>query len=778
MSQFMGIDQEIRQYEIGEAGRSIDRDLNYNEYIEVYSTTSAVGITNDSTISNINLFFDTFNNSYNGLGDVKYGVFTSPQLIDDNEDQIPIVLPLYKISGGNAFGFYTDFESNVSAGDSLLLGDSINFLNFDAERRYNVPFRYTNQIGRLDTMLVSLHNNLVFPESTFDQEAEIGNAFPEFLKPYSNQVVSGNFYVKKDNLERLKLTLLYHVLPKDVNDVVIGEKLVTHNGYFIDEANTLKLVTFNDDGLFTNRDKNSKFSNSVTLNLTIDTNNQYIQVNNDLSNVTRYAIVDEQGYPYIMVNGNNPRIVFNFLNKRSNVNYRYFDFIHTEEPLLDEFTFDDEMYVYKKQIEKSGGLSNEISFDDDVNISFFEFQFETSGELTDILIFDDDIYTSFVKFKFVNLSFSDVLTFNDNVSFSNLEFQFEQDSFNDSLTFSDDIDTDFVKFQFETSPPLTDSFTFSDSVLGQKNNITYTKPQLSITSIGLTTATISVSQNNGLSLRAYYRLNNNDVRYDIDPYITVLGDGTPNNINLSNLTAGTSYTLYVQLYSTFGENNSGVEPESFTTSSPDRTISPDVLSVVPSQNSVSFVLNNNDSSTAIIYFGVGTTETYSGSREVAGRGLSPTITVSGLSPGTDYNIYAEAQASGELRSIEEDPTPFTTTQNTYTISGLLDLIDDDSQSVPILSVTVTATSATYNETSQTSINDLSYTTIDDSVPEETYSVQLNTVQSFVFNNKTWNFFDYVVNGVSYGGLNNRNIIVSGINQDTQIIYRYSSFGGF
>jgi hypothetical protein len=203
-----------------------------------------------------------------------------------------------------------------------------------------------------------------------------------------------------------------------------------------------------------------------------------------------------------------------------------------------------------------------------------------------------------------------------------------------------------------------------------------------------------------------------------------------------------------------------------------------VLNVVPTQNSVSFVLDNKDNATATIFYGVGTSEVYTNSIVVVGGGLSPTLTVSGLQSGTSYNIYAEAQADGKLRSVEVNPTPFTTLEGTYTVSGFLDAASQPGVGDPSLSVTITVTSATYNETSQTNINNLGFVTIDDSVPEETYSLQLNTVQSFVFGGVTYTFLFYRVNNTQYGSNTNRSITVTGINQNTQIEYIYTTFGGF
>ena len=346
MSQFMGIDQEIRQFEVGERGRTIDRDLNYNEYVEIYSVNDNTVNTqnNTKTLINPDIILNSFNQSYPGLLFTKYAIMKSPQLVDeDTEEQIEVLMPIYKVSGGNAFGFYMDFETNTSGGDQLVQGDNDSWFNFEALRRYNLPFKYTDKIGRLDTINLRLFRQ-GFLEGTFEEEAEFGNQLPVFSKDSSAYFVDveGDFYVKKDNRERLKFTLLYHLLPKSVGDVVIGQKLATHNPYFLEENIPLNLRLWTSDKLFTVRDNNTKLTDQDTLitspDITIDFANNYVEVNNSLVGVKAWAITDGDGYPLIMVNSNNKRLVFEYNNKRSNVRYNIYG-LELFQPIEDELSF-------------------------------------------------------------------------------------------------------------------------------------------------------------------------------------------------------------------------------------------------------------------------------------------------------------------------------------------------------------------------------------------------------------------------------------------------------
>jgi uncharacterized repeat protein (TIGR02543 family) len=328
ISQFMGIDQEIRQYEIGESGRTIDRDLNYNEYIEVFADDSATLTPGTTTLQDVGVFLDTLNNSFNADKDLKYGLFTSPQVVDQSSGtSTKINLPIYKISGGGAFGLYSDFETNVGASNRLETGDG-SFLGFEDNRRYVFPVPYANQIGRFDTMFISYYNDVLADETgsnsieAITNEQEVASDIPLFRKQEGTPIIEGEFFVKKDNRERIKFTLLYHLISRDINEVVIGEKIYTHNSLFIDEANTVILKKFNNK-TFTKRDFNSPITGEdekiTNPNITINKSNMYIQIEDDLSGVSSWALVDENNLPYLIVNSSKRRVLFDFKSKRDDI---------------------------------------------------------------------------------------------------------------------------------------------------------------------------------------------------------------------------------------------------------------------------------------------------------------------------------------------------------------------------------------------------------------------------------------------------------------------------
>lgn len=201
ISQFMGIDQEIRQWEIGESGRTLDRDLNYNEFIEVYSTNDGIFEFNPSqvTIKDNSLFLDTFDNATQ-TNPIDFGVFDAENVLSDEDGSYNLLLPIYKLSGGDAFGFYFDFETNASAANELELGDSeyaVQLLETVADevfgagsfgRYYNVPVKYTGEVGRLKNFSISIYNSdLTEPSPDFESETLDANNLPKFSKTISDE---------------------------------------------------------------------------------------------------------------------------------------------------------------------------------------------------------------------------------------------------------------------------------------------------------------------------------------------------------------------------------------------------------------------------------------------------------------------------------------------------------------------------------------------------------------------------------------------------------------
>lgn len=374
ISQFIGIDQEIRQWEIGESGRTLDRDLNYNEYIEMYLDDNGEGEKRGFTLDNTEKFLNTFNSSYSP-NPIKFGIFSSSQVLDDDGNEIIFNFPFYKVSGGDSFGFHSIFDSNASIGQTITEGDDT-FLGFEDGRGYNIDAKYTDRIGRFDDMYVAYSDfDLSTLSETIEEKIEDANSIPILGKDITeNPDVRGEFYVKKDNRERLKFTLLYHLISKNIDELVIGNKLSSHNALFLEETNQFYLKLFNNRN-FTSRDKELKIINEdfkiTDPSITINEDSNYVEINeNQINNYNSWALVDQNDIPYLMSNVPKKRIVFDFKNKRSGIRY-----VKTGERLILEppevISFTANATSIEITVKNNNEESVEIQVGSGTNVQFF-----------------------------------------------------------------------------------------------------------------------------------------------------------------------------------------------------------------------------------------------------------------------------------------------------------------------------------------------------------------------------------------------------------------------
>ena len=739
MSQFMGIDQEIRQFEVGESGRTIDRDLNYNEYIEIYSVNDNTVNTdnNTQTLVNPDIILNSFNQSYPGQLFTKYAIMKSPELVDeDTLEQIEVLMPIYKVSGGNAFGFYMDFDTNTSGGDQLVEGDNDGWFNFESLRRYNLPFKYTNKIGRLDTINLRLFRQ-GFLEGTFEDEVDFGNQLPVFSKDSSSYFVDveGDFYVKKDNRERLKFTLLYHLLPKTVGDVVIGQKLATHNPYFLEENINLNLRLWTSDKLFTTRDNNTKFTDQDTLietpDITIDYANNYIEVNDSLFGVTAWAITDSEGYPLVMVNSNNKRLVFEYNNKRSNVQYRIYE-IELFDSLSDSFT---------------------VTADTDVSATF-----DIVGEITDTITFNtlDPVYDAY-EFQFQNIGVVvDNITFNISDVTDAFEFKNIQVNTLDSINFT--VPNPVVRQslpQFITET-LLDSFSFNiPNPVGSQDIPDVIAPNVTTEIINQTDVTLRLTNSNDFQIRVFYSDsdtvpdgNERSINVPADTFtdleITQLDNG-------DSLEPGQEYTFYFKAWTPNLNDSSSVVSETFTTED------------VPTYD-ITFDPNGGTWSDGTTDDIVATGREEGSVINSAPLGLTRYLfSLDGWSPSLPYTV-----GTSDATLIAQWSKAF------YTVEARI-----GQSSSPTVQIQVDSPS--YGEQFQ-GILSSQYSMIADGVPvDETFELFLNAPNSFDISGVTYTFLNFNINGASYNGTtvgDNRQLTLSNLQEDIQVTFNYSSGGGF
>jgi hypothetical protein len=147
-----------------------------------------------------------------------------------------------------------------------------------------------------------------------------------------------------------------------------------------------------------------------------------------------------------------------------------------------------------------------------------------------------------------------------------------------------------------------------------------------------------------------------------------------------------------------------------------------------------------------------------------------TFTISGLNPGTSYTIEARATAVGKTVSGTVQETFQTVALPTFTVRAKL-TTPSFATGVPIQWEIL---GVGYSQSGQTSLNSSTYTTLRTDAPQDS-KFSTNASESFVYDNQTFTFTRWRVNGVnqplSETFLDNFNI-----DSDTDAEALYTVFG--
>ena len=323
-SQFMGVDKEIRQSEVGESNRTVERDLIYKEFIEIETSknTNQLGSNNSLTIFDKESVIRTFDKNRIHEG-IDFAAFTNEEFNDW------FVVSLNKISGGNTVGFNFEVENNISVGNQLRQESRIIL----PDRSFNEPVQYADSQGRFENLSVRMYKESLYPNAindtnSYDSATAFADKLPFVLDedlPNTTPMIQGEWYVEKDNREIIKFSLLYPILSKNIEKVIIGNRFSLLNGLVRDGSNNVQLWLY-ENRRFDTSDSNKSleapdivYDENLQLFFSIDNNRVIIQ--NTIPTGYSWALVDDEGFPYLMSNTNDNVIIFNFENKRSNVFY-------------------------------------------------------------------------------------------------------------------------------------------------------------------------------------------------------------------------------------------------------------------------------------------------------------------------------------------------------------------------------------------------------------------------------------------------------------------------
>ena len=323
-SQFMGVNKQIRQSEVGESDRTIERDLLYKEFIEIETTknTQAIGLDNSLTILDKEPIIRTIdpNTTHEGID---FSVFTNEEFNDW------FVVSLNKVSGGNTIGFNFELESNISAGDQLRIDSRIIL----PDRSFNEPVPYADSQARFENLKLrlykeSLYDTPITDSGSFNAAVDFADKLPfvdDADLPVESPLIEGEWYVAKDNREVIKFSLLYPILSKNIENLVIGNRFALLNGITKDGQTNVQLWVY-ESRRFDTSDANKSleapdivYDQNIDLLFNISDNKIIIQ--NEIPANHSWALVDDEGYPYLMSNNDNHVIILNFENKRRGIQY-------------------------------------------------------------------------------------------------------------------------------------------------------------------------------------------------------------------------------------------------------------------------------------------------------------------------------------------------------------------------------------------------------------------------------------------------------------------------
>ena len=320
ISSFIGINSEIRQWEIGE-NNTLDRNLIYKEYIEVDALTSGSGTDSSQLITSDGkeTYLNTFNTS-STLLPVRGGMW-----VDDETYSPTCLVSLSSNGGGNNLIFNWKFQDNINVGFTRETVDGQIAKNY-------VP--YTDEEGLNEDFTLYAIDGLSVP-TTEAENLTRADKFPETNLTYRNNTLLQNktrFKMYKDSREVIGGTIHLQQKSKDTSKLVLGRWLSLRNRLVSENPpSTIYLATYTNGTTYGRTDTfNVKggFASYNVATITVSTTNNNIQITNAelTSDLDSYALVDETGKILLAVNQDGSRldtITFDFLNKASGIKYKY-----------------------------------------------------------------------------------------------------------------------------------------------------------------------------------------------------------------------------------------------------------------------------------------------------------------------------------------------------------------------------------------------------------------------------------------------------------------------
>ncbi len=341
-NRFVGLDQMERQWEIGESGRTIERNINYDEYVEfdlldVSTANKVSSLTLENTARN--KILNTLNPNQVDNIPLTLMTVTGKQTIDSHGISYvnpELVLGFTKHVGGNQILLHTSIDSNYSVGERIERTDRWSvFGAFGAKRFEQRPTIFADEFGRGDLFKFKFYDIAPTPtvleiesDKSFDDYVDDSFDAPilkDDLLIQNDKRIEAELAIFKDSGEKINLGISYHFVPIS-NELIIGNKMTKKSLLINKNVNSdLKIRKYN-DVWFTTRDKENVNHYDVyteeDLTVTINESDGLIEVTNDLFNFDSYAIVDSLGNSFLLVNNVKNLISISFVRDRTGMFYK------------------------------------------------------------------------------------------------------------------------------------------------------------------------------------------------------------------------------------------------------------------------------------------------------------------------------------------------------------------------------------------------------------------------------------------------------------------------
>ena len=297
LSQFIGLQQSYRAFEIPTSSQIFERIETYRDYVYITNPKDIIEeeltyIYGNNTLSLLfgNLINDWLDLITNGNTRVTVSFVRTNAFVERYDDELyfhAIATPVNAFGKKGGLVFQFGFDNNqlaLNAVETLYPIGSVDFL----KQRYNRAVKYTDDFGKIDELWFMLSNSMLMGSGSDWDEIEVVDNYPLVRDndPTDTQVFgaktilfrSGDMrpqtphynplIITKDSSQNIKIPYHLQVLAKDFKEYVIGDAFYTENflvknpNVIIDDTVGTKMYVY----IYNNNTKYGKFDDLLVKN--------------------------------------------------------------------------------------------------------------------------------------------------------------------------------------------------------------------------------------------------------------------------------------------------------------------------------------------------------------------------------------------------------------------------------------------------------------------------------------------------------------------------------